>query len=161
MAYTLIATQTLTTATASITLSSIPGTYKDLVLEISGTASVGATYWMRPNSDASDIYSYTQIYGTGSAAASGRGVSPSAGVLGMVIGYPATTNVVQRVDIMSYANTSLFKTAIARSDGAGSGNYAAAIFSLWRSTAAISSLLIYPSSGTISANSTFKLWGVS
>lgn len=156
--YTLIQEQILTSSQAAVTFLSIPQIYEDLVLEISGTASTGATYWMRPNSDASDIYSYTQIYGTGSTVASGRATSPGVGTAGMDIGYPATTGTIQLVNIMSYANTNMFKMAIATHTG--SENYAAAVVSLWRSTAAITSLYLYPSGGTISAGSTFRLYGL-
>ena len=70
--YTPITSNTLTSATASVTFSSISGTYTDLVLVVSAqSASTNVDLAMRFNSDSGTNYSNTRLYGTGSAAGSG------------------------------------------------------------------------------------------
>ena len=72
--YTPIATQTLSANTASVTFSSIPQGYTDLVLIVSATP-VAAGTWnleMRFNNDTGSNYSRTVLSGDGSTAQSDR-----------------------------------------------------------------------------------------
>ena len=70
--YTPIATNTLSSATASVTFSSISGVYTDLVLVITPTIPTGAyDILMRVGNgtvDSGTNYSVTRVSGTGSAA---------------------------------------------------------------------------------------------
>lgn len=154
MAYTLIATQTLVAPSGTVTFSNIPGTFKDLVLECSGMA--GATLYLQFNSDTASNYSRTYVSGSGTAAVSGRNTS----LTGHPFGAWSTTVVCASIlNVLSYANSNVYKTAIGRDNRSDDGTQAGVY--LWRSTSAISSMNVYVTSGTISANSTFKLWGVS
>ena len=71
--YTPIATTTASGSASSVTFSSIPSTYTDLVIvaDILGAAST-ADAVLRFNSDTTSNYSETVIRGDGSSAASAR-----------------------------------------------------------------------------------------
>jgi hypothetical protein len=71
--YEAIATQTLGSAAASVTFSSIPGTYTDLVVVIAGTLTTGSdNVSFQLNGDSGANYSVTVLTGDGSTASSGR-----------------------------------------------------------------------------------------
>ena len=72
-----IATTTLGSAQTSVTFSSISGAYTDLVLVINAGNSGGTGYGiaLQCNNDTGSNYSFTQLYGTGSAATSTRSTS--------------------------------------------------------------------------------------
>ena len=168
--YTPIASSTLTSTQASVTFSGISATYTDLVLVLSGLDSRGGganddSVQLTFNTDTSTSstnYSWTSFYGNGSSAASGRG-SNSRGIDAYVIGTPAqTTPGVIVSNIMNYSNTSMWKTVLCR----GGTGYALTSFNigLWRDTAAINSITIWPgyngSGYNFLANSTFALYGI-
>ena len=72
--YEKIATNTLGSAAASVTFSSISGSYTDLVLVCSGKSNTGSLDYtrIRVNSDTGSNYSRTYLGGNGSIAYSGR-----------------------------------------------------------------------------------------
>ncbi len=97
-----IATQTLGSAAASITFSSIPGTYTDLRLVFVGTLSSGnATTGWRANSDSATNYSETYIGGDGTSAFSGRNTNSTFGFAGVT----DTNQSMTTVDVFSYAGS--------------------------------------------------------
>jgi hypothetical protein len=59
--YVAIAEQTLGTAAASVTFSSIPGTYTDLVLVISAQDTTNNSFALICNSDTGTNYSRTRL----------------------------------------------------------------------------------------------------
>lgn len=155
MAYTLIATRTLVAPSGTVTFSSIPGTFKDLVFELSGTCSATNNLSIQFNGDTGTNYSRTYIDGNGTSATSGRNVNAN-----YLPGLITSTNMMtQFATLMSYANTNVNKTVLCRYSSAGDGANSAA--SLWRSTSAITSVVLATVSGTFSTGYTFKLWGVS
>lgn len=153
--YTPIATQTISSAVANITFSSIASTYTDLYLVISGlgTSSAGQDVFMRYNSDSGSNYSVTGMYGSGSSAASFR----TSNQAGLRLGYNDNYSPMFRVNIMNYANATTYKTMISRDDAAG--NVTEAAVGLWRSTAAINAVTILAGSGNLSAG-TYTLYGI-
>lgn len=153
--YTALATQTLGTAASSVTFSSIPAIYTDLVIVIAGTSSTSAEIYCQFNGDTGSNYSRTFIYGDGASAVSGRNSSGTA----FSVGFRGTNQAVARVNIMNYANTTTYKTVLARSDASDIVTVAEA--ALWRSTAAINSINLYSGSGTFSVGSTFTIYGIS
>lgn len=158
--YTPIATYTATGSITDYTFSSIPSTYTDLVVVCSITNTSAQTMYMRVNGDTNGNYSYTVINGTGSAASSYRGTNVTAGFqLGLGLAGLSTTNPAQfNVSVLNYANTTTYKTCLSRS-GLASAEVEASV-SLWRSTAAITSLTIRPSGGNMQSGSTFTLYGI-
>jgi hypothetical protein len=163
--YEAIATQTLGSAAATVTFSSIPGTYTDLVLVINGgttDGNEGAQF--RLNSDSGTNYSVTYLAGDGSAASSGRGSSLTAGRLNQASSLGATNSLTSNiiVQFMNYSNTTTNKTVISRTN-VTTGTYPAveAMVNLYRSTSAITAIELRMSgSGTYMAGSTFSLYGI-
>jgi len=152
--YTPIATNTLGSAAASVTFSSIPSTYTDIVLiqNSTGAGGAGASY-LRFNGDTTGVYSRTRLLGNGSAASSYR----ETGANNISSDAPSSSNSTTIWNIMDYANTTTFQTVLYRDN---SSAYVVAQVGLWRNTAAITSLSITADAGTFAAGSTFTLYGV-
>ena len=155
-----IATTTLGSAAASITFSSIASSWTDLRLVLVGTGSSAVNAIMRFNSDTATNYSQTYIYGDGASAASTRLTTQTYVRLTGNGGISTTIPQMWTVDIFSYAG-STFKTSLvtASEDNNGSGNVER-IVGLWRSTAAITSVLVSPTSGNWNIGTTATLYGI-
>ena len=156
-----ISTQTLGSTTTTVTFSSIPQTYTDLVVVyqpkmISATADIG----MRYNSDTGTNYSLTRLSGNGSSTFSTRGSNTSS--IGDSYGFAGTAiDSVAIIHIMNYSNTTTYKTSLHRYNRALSG--LDAVVGLWRSTSAITSVGFTAVDGTINdfaSGSTFTLYGI-
>jgi hypothetical protein len=153
--YTPIATTTISGTPASYTFSSIPSTYTDLVLIIAGTASGGTNTHVQFNGDTGTNYSTTYVYGDGTSAVSGRNTSTST----PSVGYISTAQGVSTVQIQNYSNATTYKSLLARWNN--TGVLVAASVSLWRSTSAITSVLVGCGSGqTFTAGTTLTLYGI-
>jgi len=157
-----IATTTLSSAAATVTFSSISGSYTDLVLVCNGGVTIAAANaHLRFNSDTGSNYSDTNITGTGSAASSSRSTSQTSCILNSY-GYPENDmNWNCLVHIMNYSNTTTYKTLLSRSNQADNG--ISALVGLWRSTAAITSIdiiSIFSGSPQFSIGTTFTLYGI-
>ena len=161
-----IATQTLGSATASVTFSSISGSYTDLVLVVTGYLANNDAYTARFtfNGDSNSNYSQTNLTGTGSTAKSTRFSSSTSITMGSNdLGWSTTAanRNVSIVQIMNYSNTTTYKTTIARSNQpAGSYPAVESEVGLWRSTAAITSMVITAGGADFAAGSTFTLYGI-
>jgi hypothetical protein len=160
--YVSIATQTLGSAAASVTFSSIPATYTDLVLVVNGCGDAGSTNMrLRFNSDTASNYSDTWITGDGATATSSRTTSVTS-----TIGTPSGTGTTLGAstiifNIMNYANATTYKTIINRASTASLGTDG--VVSLWRSTTAINSITIGANGGftaNFKAGSVFSLYGI-
>lgn len=156
--YTPIASITLGAEASSVTFSSIPQTYTDLILvgnySLSGDISVSVRF----NSDTGTNYSTTRLLGNGSTASSAR-TSSATSTNFNIANVTVTTTISNTIlHIMNYSNTTTYKTTIGRANQSDSGTN---IFTgLWRSTAAITSITLLTSSGTVSSGSTFNLYGI-
>jgi hypothetical protein len=161
--YTPIESKTLGSSASSVTFTSIPSTYTDLVLIVNGGTSSGSnSLYMRFNNDSTSIYSTTYMYGNGSSATPGRLTTRDAAAIGYFVA-PGTGNEFNSiVHIQNYANTNVYKTVLDRANST-SGTYpgAEASVSLWRSTAAINRIDVLISSNTINAGTTLTLYGIS
>lgn len=150
-----IATTTLGSAAASYTFSSIPSTYTDLVLIMNASQAAGNSVYCQLNGDTGSNYSYTGLYGSGSSAGSARASNQT----GAYLGYLGSTTIYNAINhFMNYANTTTYKTILNRKNQ--SDQYVEADVALWRSTAAINSIKIYPDSGNFDTGSTFTLYGI-
>jgi len=160
--YEAIATQTLSSAASTITFSSIPATYTDLVLVTTIIAQTGTpndyTSLMQVNGDTGANYSTTRITGNGSTAASSR-VSSQTYARINTDGYLSTT-IPQNsiINLNNYSNTTTYKTFLQRSNQ--SDVVVNAAVSLWRSTSAISSITFFIEAGNMGIGSTFNLYGI-
>jgi hypothetical protein len=156
-----IATQTLGSATATVTFSSIPSTYTDLVLVTSSKkdTATAANEAIRFNSDTGSNYSYTLLEGTGSAAASGRATNSTSIALDDAALVDTSNFRPAIVSIQNYSNSTTNKTILSRANNASRG--VDAIVGLWRNTAAITSVSVILQGGSnFAAGSTFTLYGI-
>ena len=147
-----ITTQTLTGTTTSLSISSIPSTYTDLVLVVAGTVNITTGFEIRFNGDTATNYSRTRLQGDGSSVASVR--STNINYIGA--GNIGTDQSVSIFHIMNYSNTTTYKTIIARGNNAG--GFVNANVGLWRSTSAITSITL--GGGTFQIGTTFTLYGI-
>ena len=165
--YVPIATQTLGSAAASVTFSSIPATYTDLVLVVSAfPSSTAAGHYTQiqignGSVDTGSNYSDTALLGDGSTASSYRD-APTTSFWCNSAGanmQSATSPLISTINIMNYANTTTYKTALIRS-GNPAGNLVYSDVALWRSTVAIDVIKIFISVDNFTAGSTFNLYGI-
>jgi hypothetical protein len=158
--YVALRTETLVSAASSVTfsLSGISG-YTDLVLVTTHTCASGSnnTLSLQFNGDTTNLYSRTFIYGDGSTAGSARGSNETAIYTGFA---GSNSDITQtNINIQNYNNATTFKTVLSRST-VPAGQTRATV-SLWRKTPeAITSILIFPASGTFAIGSTFSLYGI-
>lgn len=159
-----IATTTLGSAANSITFSSIPSTYTDLKIVLV-TTGVGGNYGvgLQFNSDTASNYSYTSLYGDGSAAGSG---SSGGGLPRAVISVgtiPLSTPALYIVNIFSYAG-STYKTVLSTEAGDknAAGGYVSSTVNLWRNTVAINTvkILVSNASYNFAIGTTATLYGI-
>jgi hypothetical protein len=162
--YEMIASQTLGSSTQTVTLSSIPATYTDLVLvcSIKGDAA-SMSIILRLNGDTNTNYSQTYLEGDGSSASSVRGSSQTRFTLSGSVSYNSTNFGTQIIQAMNYSNTTTNKTVLQRfNSNGGSFPGTGTSVGLWRQTSAINQLdLISTASGqNFVAGSTFTIYGI-
>lgn len=151
-----IATNTLTTATNTVTFSSIPQIYTDLVFIINGTNTLSSTNYYQINGDTGTNYSQTNLTGNGTSAASSRRTTNDSIIFSDPLG--ASTNQFHYIlNILNYANSTTYKTTLHR-DGSAAA-YTTTNVGLWRSTAAVSSISI-KGTNNFAVGSTFTLYGI-
>jgi hypothetical protein len=162
--YTLISSNTLSTAALSVTFSSIPATYTDLVLRISArtvNTTPSRTTRLRLNGLSTTIYSYTLIDGDGSSATSTRASSTTESPV-LVNGNTSTASTFSNTEIYipNYAGTTQkpISTAYAAENNATAAALGA-VASLVNLTSAVTSLEISNSSN-FSVGSSFYLYGI-
>jgi hypothetical protein len=165
--YTLIASQILSTATASITFASIPSTYTDLKVVASARDAAATSnngYNRLTFNGTTTGYSERYVYGSGTAAGSSTGGSTYLSLSGNSIdsaGNTANTFTSFEFYIPNYASSNYKSLS---SDGAGEDNstlaYMLLYAGLWSNTAAITSLTITSNANYV-ANSAFYLYGIS
>jgi hypothetical protein len=157
-----IATQTLSSSVSSVTFSSIPQTYTDLVIVQSAFVANQMDTRIQFNGDTATNYSWTVLFGSGSAAGSYRESNKTAiptGYYSQIDISPATSTFI--IQIMNYSNATTNKTVLTRGNNAASGRGVDAIVGLWRSTAAITSVALnVDATHQYTSGSTFTLYGV-
>jgi len=164
--YKLIATNTVGLAgAASVTLSSIPATYTDLVLKMSFRADgIGSRNRLTFNGSNAANYSERMVYGDGSSVFS---TSLSANtrielIYGTNTNNPSDTFSNIEIYIPNYAGANYKSVSI---DGTYENNASAAIMNfnagLWSLTNAITSITLTPELGNYVQYSTFTLYGIS
>ena len=154
-----IQTTTLGSNQATVTLSSIPSTYTDIILVVNAkwTTTTGNAY-VRVNGDTATNYSFTRLSGNGTTAASGRGASQTSLLNIFDAENPTTTGGVYIFQFNNYANTSVYKTLLSRTNQASDSVKAYA--SLWRSTSAINSISFTMDSANMATGSMLTLYGI-
>ena len=157
--YTPIATTTLGSAASSYTFTSIPSTYTDLVIiaQVKGTSASNYLN-VRFNSDTGTNYSRTTLSGNGSTVTSERRSNQDKINTDYNEVIEANFNYISILNIMNYSNTTTYKTMLNRANNAATG--AGATVSLWRSTAAITSVTLLANNNTFDVGTNFTLYGI-
>lgn len=157
--YESIATVLVGTGGAStVTFSNIPQIYKHLQIRIHDMPSADHNVTVRFNGDSGSNYSYHNLSGNGSTAASVSSVPETLMYLpgsSGGVGYP----LVVVCDILDYADTNKFKTV--RALGGNDNNSTQGVIAFrsnnWRSTSAVTSIVL---SGNYAQYSHFALYGI-
>jgi hypothetical protein len=156
--YTALATVTLASTAATITFSSIPATYRDLILVGSGTASVSAIdIGSRLNSDSGSNYSQVAMF----AIDDGSIGSSSSTETYFGAGRFSASRANFQTQFLDYSATDKHKTILTRYDDATVVTVARA--ARWASTSAINSISLFNSGGNgqvFAIGTTFSLYGV-
>jgi hypothetical protein len=151
-----IANTTLGSNTASVTFSSIVGTYRDLVLVVQGTTTSGQNVTLQFNSDTGNNYSIVYMAGGNGGQSTNFLTSTS-----MYANYYANWDTTQAniiANIMDYSTTDKHKTVLIRDNS--TSTYTEAIAGRWANTSAITSIKVAAST-LFSTGTTFALYGVS
>lgn len=156
--YTPIASTTLGSATASITLSSIPSTYTDLKLVMVG-AGGGGDLVVRFNSDSASTYSYTGLYCDTTTVYSSRATGTSGYIdFNAFSGVLGSDPNITIIDIFSYSK-SIYKSMLSTTNTYPYGNVS--YVSLYQNTAAISSITMFTNNSVnLSAGFMATLYGI-
>ncbi len=169
--YAPIQSYTLASATSSINFTTIPQTYTDLILSISGLSVASETYLKFNDDSTSANYSAHTMSGQGNAAgypgvwSAYRYNGSSNGVLIGNRGTSSSTTIptYYYVNIMQYTSTSMYKNTLSRSgiiNSSTTGNVEL-IAGMWKSGTAINKISIVNSAGgNFQIGTTATLYGV-
>lgn len=156
--YSLIAETSLSTTSSSVTMTSIPSTFTDLVIVVNAAQpSSTGELTIRFNSDSSANYSYTRAIGGAGGNESLR--TSNATVIGS--GNLSDVFGIYHISVNDYSNSTTFKTTIHRDSLSNTVNEM--VTGLYRSTSPITAVTFaQQNSGNnlFAAGSTFRLYGI-
>lgn len=166
----LISAQTLTSASSTVTFSSIPQTFTDLQLVISTrtTGSADPSIRIRINGDSGANYSYIALYGNGVSPGSFTQAAPSSGNTFLNAGYSVNSTSGSNIFSNNYIYFTNYASSNKKSwtvDSVNENNGTDVLDSffggLWNSTSPINSLVLSQQTDNYAAGSSFYLYGVS
>jgi hypothetical protein len=147
---------------ASIAFTSIPSTYTDLVVKISGrNTSSGDWFNLNFNSSTAN-FSGRQLFGTGGGVFSYTKTDGTEAFVNNNSSTTASTFSNSEIYIPNYsgsANKSFSVDSVTENNGATA--YAVLYAGLWSNTAAITSLTFTPNANTLAQYTTATLYGIS
>jgi hypothetical protein len=160
--YIALANLTLTSADSEVVFSSIPNTYKDLVVVV--TSSVGNTgspggnarnLLMRFNNDANTHYTRVVMSGDGTTAR----ITSDTQQWHALDWYAHSNNTFHDhiIHIMNYSANDMHKTVLTR---ARSTNGSELVASRWPTNAVLTSIQIFYDANTLAIGSKFALYGI-
>jgi hypothetical protein len=165
--YTLISSNVLASSAATVTFSSIPATYTDLVVRASvrnDNDAFNGGFILRLNNDTSSLYSNTVLRGNGSDASSFQQTGTSS-FIGTVNATMSASNTFSNVEIYiplyTVSQSKPFSSAFAMEDNSSTA-FQGAVADLYRSNTTITQINCI-SSGTALwvSGSSFYLYGIS
>lgn len=160
--YVALATNTVATATPSVTFTGISTAYTDLIMVINGGLStVNQSFRFQVGNgslDTGNNYSYTYIAGNGSSASSSRASNTNGFNVYHVSGQSDTSIKSNTIlQFQNYSNTTTNKTILCRGN---TDLETAATVALWRGTNAINTIIVGTTSGNLVAGTTISLYGI-
>ena len=151
--YTALATVTLGGSDAEIIFGSIPATYRDLVIVISGTASGETSPSLRFNEDAGENYSNLRMFANSSTYTQQAFTASYAS-----LGYMNTERSSVVMHILDYSVTTKQKVAFGRNSNTGTLRFESA---RWNNTSAIHTISVRMDGGQTYSNTTvISLYGI-
>lgn len=162
--YDKIVTTTLSSATNSIDLTSISGSYTDLILVINHTsASTSGLIGININNDSTnDNYSNTRLTWDSGGTSYDRS-NGSNNFNQHFISWARTNVGVTIVNLNNYSNTTTYKTIFTRTSNIGSNTTGQGMLGaiLWRSTSAINRITLTQSASVnFDAGTTVTIYGI-
>lgn len=160
--YTLISSQTLGSNTSSVTFSSIPQTYTDLILKMSLNGNTDANCKLQINGNSSAVYSFTGLRGDGSSVISSRNSAQTIFLLTQSLRM-ATANVFASHEYYfpNYTNSTIKPISIDyTTEAASTTSYIWARAHLFNNTSAITSLTFSNDTDVLVTGSSFYLYGI-
>jgi len=149
--YEKIATSTLGSSTATVTFSSIPSTYTDLVIVVYATQ--GGDVFFQLNGDTGSNYSNTYIYNSTSL-----GSVRTSNDTKIYINWSSNGgNYTGTLNVMNYSNATTFKTTLIK-DNINGASVDLGV-GLWRNTAAVNSIS-FKGASSYGVGSSFTLYGI-
>lgn len=152
--YEAIATTTLGSAQNTVSFTSIPATFTDLILIMDFAINSNAEVFVSYNNATTG---FSRVYFEGNGSTTTSNTFNSSGAAFNILGRSSTmTNIIQ---IMNYANTNVYKATLARFSAPL--DLLGALISTWQNTAAINRVdLSVQSAGTFNTGSIFTLYGI-
>jgi hypothetical protein len=151
--YTALATVTLGASAASVTFSSIPATYRDLVLVANYFGTSNSYTSIRVNGLTTGIYNRVVMYTPTLSASVANATSMDSGEVS------TSARTFDIYHFMDYSATDKHKSMLFRTNDSNTAVLSAQAGRI-ATTDAITSILIFPNSGSYAATSTFSLYGV-
>lgn len=159
----LISRQLLSASAATVEFSAIPSDYEDLVVVAQGrgTAAGGAvTILARFNNDSGPNYDFSRWNRWGNASNAGQTSADIADFPGASADAGRSTDFA--LEIINYKRTSFYKSAHSNSgisqNTTAAGQSPESSTLVWRSTAAISQISLFPASGSFAAGTVVSLY---
>jgi hypothetical protein len=151
---------------ADIEFTSIPATYTDLLVKLSGRTTTGSfpNPTIQFNGDTASNYKWISVYSSGSGAGSSSSASDTGILFGNLDGSSQTASTFGNSElyIPNYAGSTQKSTsADIVSENDATQAYSSLYAGLWTGTAAITSIKINPGSGNFAQYSTATLYGIS
>lgn len=159
-----LATTTITAGTSVVSYQSLSNAYTDFILVASNiTGSVaGTTLYLRFNNDVGSNYSWVEMYGNGTTAASARQTAQTVIPMSYFITQGTLqTGQIHTAHIMSYTDSATGKNVLCRENNATDPNYPGTglIIGGWRSTAVINRIDVSNNGYTFNGG-TLTLYGI-
>ncbi len=164
--YTLINSNVLTSSAATVTFSSIPATYTDLVVRISARQNAANTQdtLLITTINGATGFSNTWLRGSGSSVISLRNLVGTASYVGQIPGAGGTSNTFDNTEIYipSYtvSQNKPFSTFSVQENNQTEA-YMGTTAGLWSNTAAITSITFSANGQSFVSGSSFYLYGIS
>lgn len=154
-----LATVTLGSAAASVTFSSIPSTYRDLILITNTLNSSGSENMkIRFNSDTGGNYSSVGVRGDGATASSSAIGNQTVAYADQTAFGDAANRHNHIIQMLDYSATDKHKTFLSRANNASRG--VDLIAARWANTSAITTIRLFYEVGNITSGSRFDLYGI-
>lgn len=163
-AFELISTTVMSSTATSLTIGSIPATYKHLQIRFVAFGENGWPLILRVNGSTSNIYSDHYLAGSGSAITSGS-ISGTSATQVYIFGRYGSFNggttipVSGVIDILDYQNTNRYKTIRVLSGTNNSASDIGLYSAIWQSNSAIDSVTLTPI-GNMYAPTRISVYGV-